>query len=79
MVLDEVRGDAPVPAAVLDELEERYLRPIEHAAKLEGLLEIRCSSPTRSIIPRSSRITARSTYAMSLRATTISPKRRTAC
>ena len=38
MVLDEVRGDAPVPAAVLDKLEERYLRPIEQAAKLEGLL-----------------------------------------
>src|SRR5258705_158228 len=32
MVLDEVRGDAPVPAAVLDKLEERYLRPIEYAA-----------------------------------------------
>lgn len=38
MVLDEVRGDAPVPAAVLDKLEERYLRPIAQAAKLEGLL-----------------------------------------
>src|SRR5256886_5713643 len=38
MVLDEVRGDAPVRAAVLDKLEERYLRPIEQAANLEGLL-----------------------------------------
>src|SRR6266513_1371078 len=39
MVLDEVRGAAPVPAAVLDTLEERYLRPIEQAAKLERLLD----------------------------------------
>ena len=39
MLLDEVRGDARVPPAVLDTLEERYLRPIEQAAKLERLLE----------------------------------------
>src|SRR5919197_1374084 len=40
MVLDEVRGeDVPVPAAVLDTVEERYLRPIEQAAKLERLLD----------------------------------------
>jgi hypothetical protein len=39
MVLDVVRGDALVPAAVLDTLEERYLRPIAHAAKLERLLD----------------------------------------
>src|SRR6266513_1418730 len=41
MVLDEIRGDAPGPAAVLDTLEERYLRPIEQAAKLERLLDDR--------------------------------------
>ena len=37
MLLDEVRGDARVPPAVLDTLEERYLHPIEQATKLEAL------------------------------------------
>lgn len=32
------RADTPVPASVLEMLEERYLRPIERAAKLETLL-----------------------------------------
>jgi hypothetical protein len=40
VVADDVlrRGDAPVSASVLDMLEERYLRPMEQAAKLEALL-----------------------------------------
>ena len=79
MVLDEVRGDATVPAAVLDKLEERYLRPIEQAAKLEGLLAdpLFLADPVNH--PALFSDHGRSTYAMSLPATTISPKRRTAC
>jgi hypothetical protein len=80
MVLDEVRGDAPVPAAVLDKLEERYLRPIAQAAKLEGLLAdpLFLADPiNHPALSLGSRPDPRTRCRCLL--PRISPKRRTAC